>query len=158
MKSDGSTGIGKTYLVPVWNTSESFVTINKIKNVLLKNRIPLTSFWTRTIYGTLIQQLFHHSTTLLIGTSYTISRLKQYSTNPEQTYIRCSFDCNRWRVKGWNFASALLSFKEITYRTDEWTKKFLRLKSWVIFGSPEQWMDYHRLWWLGVVIKCSYLI
>ena len=54
-------------------------------------------------------------------------------------------------------ASALHSFKEITYRTDERTKPLLRLKGWLICGSPEQWMELHRLWWTLIVSKCSYL-
>ena len=29
------------------------------------------------------------------------------------------------------------------YRTDEWSKQLLRLKSWVISGNPEQWMEVH---------------
>ena len=41
--------------------------------------------------------------------------------------------------------------------TDEWTKQLLRLKSWVISGSPEQWMELHLLWWTVIVSKCSYL-
>ena len=48
-------------------------------------------------------------------------------------------------------------FKEITYRTDEWTKQWLQLKIWVISGNPEQWMEFHRLWWTVSAFKCSYL-
>ena len=48
-------------------------------------------------------------------------------------------------------------FQKITYRTDEWTKQLLRLKSWVISGSPEQWMELNLLWWTVIVSKCSYL-
>ena len=49
------------------------------------------------------------------------------------------------------------AFFQITYRTDEWTKQLLRLKTWVISGSPEQWMEFHRLWSTVIVFKCSYL-
>ena len=48
-------------------------------------------------------------------------------------------------------------FQKNTYRTNEWTKQLLRLKSWVISGSREQWMELHRLWWTVIVFKCSYL-
>ena len=58
--------------------------------------------------------------------------------------------------KGRDCASALHSFKEITYRTDEWTKKLVRWKNWVISGSPEQWMELHCLWWTVIVSKCCY--
>ena len=78
------------------------------------------------------------------------------TNNLEQTHIRCSLHCERWTVKGRDCASALHSFKEITYRTDEWTKQLLRLKSWVISGSPEHWMEFHRSWWTVIVFKCSY--
>ena len=54
-------------------------------------------------------------------------------------------------------ASVLRSFKEFTYRTDEWTKQLLRLKSWVISGSPEQWMEFRRLWSTVIAMKCIYL-
>ena len=63
----------------------------------------------------------------------------------------------RLTVKGRGCASALHCFKEITYRTDEWTKQLLGLKSWVISGSPEQWMEFHHLWWTVIVFNCSYL-
>ena len=72
------------------------------------------------------------------NTLCSISTLNQQLNNLEQTHIRCSLHCERWTVKGRDCASALHSFKEITYRTDEWTKQLLRLKSWVISGSPEQ--------------------
>ena len=94
----------------------------------------------------------------MIHTLCSISTLNQQLNNLEQTHIRCSLDCERWTVKGRDCASALHSFKEITYRTDEWTKQLLRLKSWVISGSPEQWMEFHSLWWAVIVFKCSYLI
>ena len=81
----------------------------------------------------------------------------QQLNNLEQTHIRCSLHCERWTVKGGDCASVLHSFKEITYRTDEWTNQLLRLKSWVICGSPEQRMELHRLWWTVIVSKCSYL-
>ena len=53
--------------------------------------------------------------------------------------------------------SALRSFKEIIYRTDEWTKQLLRLKNWVISGNLEQWMEFRRLWWTVIAFMCSYL-
>ena len=77
--------------------------------------------------------------------------------NLEQTHIWCSLHYERWTVKGRDCASVLHSFKKITYRTDEWTKQLLRLKSWVISGSPEQWMELHLLWWAVIVSKCCYL-
>ena len=105
---------------------------------------------------TWFQQLLCHSAKLMIHTLCLIITLNQELNNLEQTHIRCSLH-ERWTVKGRDCASALLSFKEITYRTDEWTKQLLRLKSWVISGSPEQWMEFHRLWWTLIVFKCSYL-
>ena len=91
----------------------------------------------------------------MIDTLCPISILNQQLTNLEETHIRCSLHYERWTVKGRDCASALHSFKEITYRTDEWTKQLLRLKSWVISGSREQWMELHRLWWTVIVFKCS---
>ena len=89
--------------------------------------------------------------------SFSISTLNQQLNNLEQTHIWWSLHYQRWTVKGRDCASVLHSFKEITYRTDEWTKQLLRLKSWVIFGSPEQWMELHFLWGTVIVSKCSYL-
>ena len=89
--------------------------------------------------------------TLMIHTLCSISTLNQQLDNLEQTHIRCSLHYKRWTVKGRNCASVLHSFKKITYRTDEWTKQLLRLKSWVISGSPEQWMELHLLWWTVIV-------
>ena len=48
-------------------------------------------------------------------------------------------------------------FQRNCYRTDEWTKQLLRLKSWVISRSPEQSMELHLLWWTVIVSKWSYL-
>ena len=124
---------------------------------LLMSSIDLISFWTRTIYETLLQQLLCHSATPMIHTLCSIRTLNQQLNNLEQTQIRCSLHYERWTVKGRDCASALHSFKEITYRTDEWTKQLLMLKSWVISGSREQWMELHRLWWTVIVFKCSYL-
>ena len=70
-------------------------------------------------YGTWFQQLLCHSTTRMIHTLCSISTLNQKLNNLEQTHIRCSLHCERWTVKGRDCASALHSFKEITYRTDE---------------------------------------
>ena len=120
----------------------------------LMSSIALISFWTRTTW---FQQLLCHSATLMIHTLCSISTLNQQLNNLEQTHIQCSLHYERWTVKGRDCASALHSFKKITYRTDEWTKQLLRLKSWVISGSPEQWMELHLLWWTVIVSKCSYL-
>ena len=119
--------------------------------------IALISFWTCTIYGTLFQQLLFHSTTLMIHTLCSISILKQQLNNLEQTQIRCSFHYERWTVKVRDCTSALHSSKAIAYRTDEWTKQLLRLKTWVISGSPGQWIEFHRFWWTLIVFKCSCL-
>ena len=119
--------------------------------------IALKPLWTRTISKTWSQQLLCHSTTLMTDTLCPMSTLKQQLTDLEQTHIWCSLHCEGWIVKGRDCASALQSFKEITYRTDEWTRQFLRLKSWVIYGNPEQWMEFCRLWWTVIVFKCSYL-
>ena len=154
-KSDGSTENGITIPDPTKNPKAFPVTINI--PVLLMRSIALISFWARTIYGTWFQQLLCHSTTLMILTLCSISTLNQQLNNLEQTHIRCSLHCQRLTVKGRDCASALHCFKEITYRTDEWTKQLLRLKSWVISGSPEQWMEFYRLWWTVIVFKCSYL-
>ena len=69
------------------------------------------------------------SATRMIHTLCSISTLNQKLNNLERTFIRCSLHCERWTVKGRDCASALHSFKEITYRTDERTKQLLRLKS-----------------------------
>ena len=136
-QSDSWTENGKALPDPVKNPSVSQRTIN-ITVLLMRRKSPI-SFRTRTIYGTWIQQVLCHSTKILKGTLYRISTFKRYFNNLEQAYIRCSVHCNRWTAKGSDCASALRSSKEITYRTDQWTKQFLRLKSWVIFGSPEEW-------------------
>ena len=125
--------------------------------VLLMSSIAVISFWARTISGTWFQQLVCHSTTLMIDTLCPIITLRKELTNLEQTLIQCSFHCERWTVKGRNCASALHSFKEITHRTDEWTKQLPPLMNWVISGNPEQWMEFRRLWWSLIVFKCSFL-
>ena len=144
-KSDRSTENGITFPDPVKNPSTFPATINI--SVLLMSSIALISFWTRTI----------HSTTLIIHTLCPINTLNQQLTNLEQAHIRCFLHCDRWTVKGRDYALALHSFKEITYRMDEWTKQLLRLKSWVISGNPEQWMEFRLLWWTVIVFKCSCL-
>ena len=123
----------------------------------LMSSITLISFWTRTIYGTWLQQFLCHSITLMIDTLCPISTLYQQFTNLEQTNIRCSLRCEGWTVKGRECALALHCFNEITYQTDEWTKQLLRLKSWVISGNPERWMEFRRLWWTIIVFKCRHL-
>ena len=155
-KSDRAAENGITFPDPVKNLNGFPATINI--PILLMSSIALISFWTRTIYGTWFQQLLCHSATIMIHTLCSISTLNQQLNNLEQTHIRCSLHCERWTVKGRDCASALDSFKEITYRTDEWTKQLLRLKSWVISGNPEQWMEFHRLWWTVIVFKYSYLL
>ena len=154
-KSDRSTEKGITIPCPVKNHNAFPATINI--PVLLMSSIALISFWTRTIYGTWFQQLRCHSATLMIHTLCSISTLNQQFINLEQTQNQCSLHYEQWTVKGRDCASALHSFKEITYRTDEWTKQLLRLKSWVISGSPEQWMELHLLWWTVIVSKSSFL-
>ena len=125
--------------------------------VLMMRSTLLISFWTRTIYGTWFQQLLCHSITLMTDTLYPMGTLNQELTNLEQTHTRCSLHCEGWAVKGKDCASVLHSFNEITYRTGEWTKQLLRLKSWVISGNPERWMEFRRLWWTVIVFKCSHL-
>ena len=154
-KSDRSTENGITFPDPVKNSNAFPATINI--HVLLMSGIALISFWSRTIYGTWFQQLICHSATRMIHTLCSISTLNQKLNNLERTHIRCSLHCERWTVKGRDCASASHSFKEVTYRTDEWSKQLLKLKNWVICGSPEQWMELHRLWWTVIVSKCSYL-
>ena len=140
---------------PVKNPSAFAAAINL--TVVLVSSIALTPFWTRTISGTWFQQLLCHSTTLMIDTLCPISFFNQQLTYLKQSHIRCSLHCERWERKGRDCALALHSFKEITYRPDEWTRQLLRLKSWVISGNPEQWMESRRLWRTVVVIKCSCL-
>ena len=50
-------------------------------------------------------------------------------TDLEQTHIRCSLPCDGWTVKRKYCTSALHSFNEITYQTDDRTEQLLRLKS-----------------------------
>ena len=130
---------------------------NDQHNCFLISSITLISFWTHITYGAWFQQLLCHPNTLMIDTLCPISTLNYQHTNLEQTLIRCSLHCERWTVKRRNCVSALQSFREFTYRTDEWTKQLLRLKSWVISGNPEQWMEVRRLWWAVIVFKYSYL-
>ena len=154
-KSERSTDSGITFPDSVKNPSAFPVTIGI--TVLLIRSTTLISFWTRTIYGTGFQQLLCHSITLMIDTLCPISTLNQQLTNLEQTHIRCSLPCEGWTVKGRDCAWASHSFNEITYQTDEWTKQLLRLKSWVISGNPEPWMEFRLLWWTVIVFKCSHL-
>ena len=119
--------------------------------------ITLISVWTRTFYRTWLQQLLCHAATLMIHTICSISTLNQQLTNLVETHIRCRLHCERCTVKGRDCASVSHSFKEINYRTDEWTKQLLRLRSWVISGNPQQWMEFRHLWWTVSVFKCSCL-
>ena len=154
-KSDRSKENRFTFPDPVKNPSAFAATINP--TVLLMSSIDLISFWTRTYSGIWFQQLLCHSTTLMIDTLCPISTFNQQLTNVEQTNIRCSLHCERWIVIRKDCASALHSFKEITYRTDEWTRQLLRLKSWMISENPGQWIEFRCLWWTVVVFKWSYL-
>ena len=43
-------------------------------------------------------------------------------------------------------------FQKNLYQKNEWTKQLLRLKNWVIFGNPEPWLEFHRLW-----LNCGFL-
>ena len=153
-KSDRSTENGITFPDPVRNPSAFPVTIGV--TVLLISSITVISFWTRTIYGAWFQQLLCHSITLIIDTLCPISTLNQQLTSLEQTQIRGSLHCEKWTVKGRDCASALHSFNEITYQTDEWAKQLLRLKSWMICGNPERWMEFRRLWWTVILFKCRH--
>ena len=154
-KTERSTENGITFPDFLKNPSAFPVTIGI--TVLYMSSITLIIFLTRTIYGMWLQQLICYSITLKIDTLCPLSTLNRQLTNLEQTHIRCSLPCEGWTVKGKDCASTLHSFNEITYQTDEWTKQLLRLKSWVIFGNPERWMDFLRLWWTVIVIKCSHL-
>ena len=98
----------------------------------------------------------------MVDTLCPISTLNQQITNLERTHIRWSLHCERWTVKGKDCASAMHSFKEINYRTDEWTKQLLQFNSWMISRNPEQWMKFRRLWWsylfLSVAIRLPWSI
>ena len=150
-KSDRSTENGITFPDPKRNSSAFPVTIKL--TVFLMNNINPIYFWTHTIYGTWFQQLLCHSTTLMIDTLCPISTLNQQHNNLQQTHIRCSLHWEGWTVEGRDCTSALHSFNENTYQTDEWTKQLLRLKIWVISGKPEQGMEFRRLWWTVIVFK-----
>ena len=154
-KSERSTENGIT--IPDLVKKPSALTVTIGITDLLMSSITLIPFWTRAINGTWFQQLLCHSITLMIDTLCPTPTLNHQLTNLEQTHIRCSLHCEKWIVKARDCESALHSFNEITYQTDEWTKQMLRLKSWVISGSPEQCMEFHRLWWTVIVFKCSYL-
>ena len=155
-KSDRSNENGITFPDPVKNPSAIPVRINI--TVLLMSSIYLMSFWTRTIYGTWFQQLLCHSTILRIDTLCPISTLNQQLSNLERIHIQSPLHCEGFTVKGRDCASDLHSFNDISYQTDDWTKQLLRLKNWVISGNPEQWMEFHRLWWTVIVLRCSYLL
>ena len=63
----------------------------------------------------------------LMSFSHTNDRYSMSNHHPQPTthqprtnsYPVCSLHCERWTVKGRDCASALLSFKENTHRTDE---------------------------------------
>ena len=97
-----------------------FIPSNDQHNCFIDEQsITLIYFRTRANYGTWFQQLLCHSTTLMIDTLCPISTLNRQLTNLEQTHIRCSLHCEERTVKGRDCASALHSFNEITYQTDE---------------------------------------
>ena len=154
-KSDRPTENGITFPDPLKNSSTFPATINI--SVLLMSSIGLISIWPRTFYGTFLQQLLRHSTTITIDTLYPIGILNHQLTNLEESLIRCFLHCERWTVKVRGCESVWHSFKDITYRTDEWTKQLLRLKNWVISGSLEPGMEFGCLWWTAIAFKCSYL-
>ena len=154
-KWDRWTENGITFPDHVKNPCAFPATINI--TVLLMSSIALMSLWTFTISGKWFQRLLCHSTTLMIDTLCPISTANQQLANLEQTQIRCSLHCERWTGKGRDCVSALHSFEEITYRTEEWTKQLLRLKKWAVSGNPEQWMEFRRLWWTVIVFKRSHL-
>ena len=117
-KSERSTENGIKFPHPVKNPSAFPATINM--SVLLMSSLALIFSWPRTSYGTCLQQLLRHSTTIIIDTLYPISTLNQQLTNLEQTHFRCSLHCERWTLKGKDCPSALRFFKEIiTGRTSE---------------------------------------
>ena len=154
-KPDISTENGITFQDFVKNPSAFPVTSGI--TVFLMSSINLKSSWTRTIYGTWFQQLLCHSILVKIDTLCPISTLNRQLTNLEQTHIQCSLHCEGWTVKGRDCASASHFFNEITYQMDEWTKQLLRLKSWVISGNPERWMEFRRWWGTVIVFICSQL-
>ena len=119
--------------------------------------IALISFWPRTFYGTCLQQLLRHSSTIMIDTLYPISTLNQQLTNLEQTHIRCSLPCERWTVKGKDCASALRSFKEILYRRmNERNSCYGWKVAWSLETRSNGW-NTARLWWTVLAFKYSYL-
>ena len=59
------------------------------------------------------------------------------------------------KMKGLRVSFAF--FQEKTYRTVDWTKQLLWLKSWVICGISEHRMRFHRLWWTVIFLKRSFL-
>ena len=155
-KLDRSTENVITFPGPEENPSAFPLTIKT--TVFLMNSLTLKSLCAQTIYGKRFQQLFCHSSTLMINTLCPIRTRNHQITNLEQTHIRCFLHCQQWTVKRRDCVSALNFFNEITYRTDEWRKKLLRLKSWVISRNPDQLMEFRRLWWTVFVFKCSYLL
>ena len=116
-KSERASENGITFPDPMKNPVAFPVTISI--TVLLMSSITVISFRTRTIYGTWFQQLLCYSILLMIDTLCPISTLNQQLTNLEQTHIRCSLHCEGWTVKRRDCASALRSFNEITFQTDE---------------------------------------
>ena len=141
------------YFLP-WSSYKSWTDQPRLEKLFQNLWKTLTSFWTLTIYGTWIRQLLSHSTTLMIGTLCTITTLEQQLTYLEQIYIRSSLHWERYTVKGRDCGSALHAIGKTTYRMDEWRKHLLQLKSRVISGNPEHWMEFHRLQWNVVVFKC----
>ena len=120
--------------------------------------IALSFFWPRTFYGTCLQQLLRHSTTIMIDTLYLISTLNQQLTNLEQTHIRCSLHCERWTVKGKDCASALRSFQRNYLPDGRVNETVATVKELSGLWSPGQWMELHLLWWTVFVSKCRLFV
>ena len=153
-KSDSSTENRKTFPDAVKHLSALRVLINR--TVLWISSLPKKFCSICTIHGMWMQQLSGHSTKLLIGILCSMSTFQHQLIILEQTHNRCFLHCDRWTVEGRDCTPAIHSFRENTYLTHEWTKQLLRLRSWVIIGSPEQWMEFHRLRWFVDVFKCRF--
>ena len=110
--------------------------------------------------------LWDMDTAALMSLNHTNDRYSLSNQSPQQTThqhrtnsypVFSSLRRMDSQTKGLHSTSVLHSYNEITYQADEWTKQLQRLKSWVISGNPEQWMEFRRLWWTVIVFKCSYL-
>ena len=86
-----------------------------------------------------IKQLFWHSNTLKIGTLCPISILNRRHLEIERTFFAVFIIAKEGQWKEVIARQFCILSKKIAHRTDEWTTQLLRLRSWVIFGSSEQW-------------------